>query len=159
MTERQAVLLELSRLNRNLRVLEYKPSASFELPPQTFDSEEFSLNDFSIVLKHGNKKLKLTFYDLPDSEFIHAGTKLEKVEGAQKMPKDTTLVYGQAFWVMQAVANYFQRPVIYLFYTKNEGLVKWSQDLERGASVFDWDAKVNDDYYYALKIIYPVNPT
>ena len=135
--------------------MEKKPSTFFEFPPQTFDSEEFSLNDVSIVLKHGNKKLKLTFYDLPDSEFIHAGTKVNKVEGAQKMPKDTTWVYGQALWMMQAVANYFQRPVMYLFYTKNEGLAKWSQDLQRGASVFDWDAKVNDSYFYALKIINP----
>ena len=99
--------------------------------------------------------LRLTFCDLPDSEFIHAGTKLDKVEGAQKIAKDTTHVYGQALWVMQAVANYFQRPVMYLLYTKNEGLVKWSQDLQRGASVFDWDAKVNHDYFYALKIINP----
>ena len=155
MTERKAVLPEISRLTRNLRVLEYKPKTSFDFPLQTFDSEEYSLNDVLIVFRQGNKRLKLTFYDFADSEFIHAGTKLEKVEGAQKMPKDTTWVYGKAFLAMQAVANYFQIPVMYLLNTKNEGLVKWSQDLERGASVFDWDAKVNDSYFYALKIINP----
>ena len=155
MTERQAVLLEISRLKRNLRVLKYKPKTSFDFPSQIFDIEEFSLNDVSLIIEHGNKRLALSFFDWPNSEFIHAGTKLDKVEGAQKMPKDTTWVYRETHEIMQRVANHCLRPVMYLFYTGNDGLARWAVDKNRGASIFNWDSKIVADRFYALKIIEP----
>lgn len=146
---------EITQLSHNLRVLEYKPGASFDFPSQNFDSEEFSLNDISFVFEHGNKKLSLSFFDWPDSQLIHAQTKLERLDKRGKIPKDTTRVYGQAYDIMEQVAKYYAKPVMYLFYTKQEGLACWAQDKSRGASVFTWDSTVVADRFYNLKIFWP----
>ncbi len=156
MVEAEVGLSELSKLSRNLRVLEYKPGTSFDLDSEIKTGEEFSLNDVSLIIERGNKRLTLDFFDWPQSSFIHAQTKLKKLEDGQKVPKDTTWVYRRAQDLMQGVANYYNRPVMYLFYTTNSGLAHWAVDENRGAGVFDWDSKIVADRFYCLKIIEPV---
>lgn len=155
MVESRSFSPEISRLKCNLRVLGYKPGTSFDLDPEILAGLEFSLNDVSLVIEYGSKTLALDFFDWPDSLFIHAQTELKRLDDRQKVPKDTTWVYRQAFDMMQRVANYYGRPVMYLFHTANEGLAQWAEDRERGASVFKWDSKVVADRFYCLKIIEP----
>jgi hypothetical protein len=131
------------------------PITFFDLPEDIFDLNDliFDTEDNVFIVEFGNKVLNLQLDN--STNFILARSGLFRYIDREKKEKDTTYVYKVARDVMRRVALHHHKPVLYSFFTGNEGITKWAMDLSRGASVFEWHSIASGDFFQALSMIDP----
>lgn len=131
------------------------PIGYCDLPEDIFEIGDFMFDDEDnvFIIEYGNKALYLQLDN--SKEFIQARSGLVRFGQRPKKQKDTTYVFSKAHEIMQKVADYWQKPVMYFFFTGNDGIARWAVDSERGASVFNWQSSIAADGFRAIAIIGP----
>jgi hypothetical protein len=155
-----SVRIELPQIKQDSRGKREAPITFFDLPEDILDIGDliYDTEDNVFVIEFGNKVLNLQLDD--SREFILARSGLYRFDNREKKEKDTTYVYKVAREIMRRVALHRHKPVLYSFFTSNEGITKWAMDKTRGASVFDWHSsayvtKASNRYLEVLSVIDP----
>lgn len=146
---------EKVQISQDSRVTRESPISYCDLPEDIFDIGDFMFDDKDnvFIIEHGNKALYLQLDN--SKEFIQARSGLVRFGERPKKQKDTTYVFSKAREIMQKVADNLQKPVMYFFFTGNDGIARWALDSERGASVFNWQSSIASDGFCAISIIGP----
>lgn len=106
-----------------------------------------------IPLERGDKRLMLSINLEGD---IVARTQIVRVRDNTRTPGSTTLVYKEALEIMREAASILDHSIEYQISTKNQRMVAWARDPEKGMGIFHWDRMWEEDgVFKAQKWIHP----
>lgn len=113
---------------------EDQPVVSVELQ-QVQDG--FRKGQSKYVLTYGSKRVDMYFG--VGMSGMSVDTYVENVEGAEKIPDETSELYRRVAELCQSLADANQKTVRYVFKTQYPQLARWA--LSKGDDVFHWDRK------------------
>lgn len=112
-----------------------------------------SVSPVQVTIWSGNKLVVLSI----NSHLGTAATDIKTIESRDKVQGSTTAVYKRALDVMQQAATLLKAPIDYKFQTKNQSMIGFTLDPEKGHGLFEWDNyKFEENRFTAQKRINPV---